>query len=242
MRSLFLVLAVILSAASAAPQAAQQQPQPPQSAARASSAAPAQSSDPDVIACEAGDLDRCFPAVKVLQADATLAGDARTRWDAGCRRDDAKACFRLGLLLPLPDMLTPVTRACQLDLMEGCLFLAVLFESGESQNPRLGPAADDLYRKTCDRGLASGCLSLASRFDRPGASPADREQALALLDRACRMDERIGCERAHQLRCELGTASDCPAPGEGGPGGMLGGVLGDPSHAPPPPPPPPPGR
>jgi TPR repeat protein len=164
---------------------------------------------PDLIACEKGDLPRCFDAVDRLRSLGSVRSAARTRWESGCQDDDARDCYRLALLVDTAERMPPLERACDLQLMEGCQLLGVIYEAGEPAEPELGPAAAALYARACDGAFAEGCLSLASRLDHTGASGDDRARALVLFDRACALDAKIGCERAQELRCELGTGKDC---------------------------------
>jgi hypothetical protein len=221
MRLLVLAVAVVLCAASAQPerQAAAPAPVPARKAAI----------PPEVVACEAGDLDRCFDAAKLLRADIPLGNQADARWKAGCQRDQREDCFRLGLLIPI-EGIPWFTRSCDLGLTRGCYMLGLRIEYKDR------PAAESLFRRTCDSDYAWGCLALASSIQR---TAPDSDDALALLDRACTLEEPDGCLRARGMRCLRGSTSDCSPPAAKRPPGEVGGIVAEPGRSPPPPPPPP---
>ena len=89
------------------------------------------------------------------------------------------------------DEATPLfERACELGDADGCLRLAARSEgAGEPEE------VDRWYRDACRGDLAIACVRLARRIrdERPA-------EALALLERACDLEDHSACEEADALR------------------------------------------
>ena len=192
---------------------------------------PLESDDPELRACESGKLWRCHIAAENLRgqdSDPGLPARVFARWRAGCERDVAADCFRAAQLAgDLARSVSFLSRACRLDLLEGCHSLASRYRmKADEGHPDLARRADALDRSSCERGLGDACTALADLIEWGEPTPADRARALALYQRGCTLGDQDACELAFRLGCELDAHADCDPEEDGG--AVIGGVVGGP--------------
>ncbi|HEX3905378.1 MAG TPA: hypothetical protein VH853_21315 [Polyangia bacterium] len=130
------------------------------------------------------DVDRGVVLLESSCAD----GDAASCLSLGGHyrdRGDAKAFARASDLL---------TRACDLKLAEGCVEMAVLYETRERHDAR--PVLDG-YRRACDLGYAKGCALYAAAQQR--RAPGEPHAGDDALIRACGLGELASCHALGRL-------------------------------------------
>jgi len=165
---------------------------------------PDQAKDAFTQACRRGLTIGCSNASRVGHADGAPKSVPPNITDFELVLRDGKG--------QLPDR-TPfelLTRACTLDWMVGCYYLAELYRegSGTSQDR---PVAASFFGKACTGGVAGACSDLGLMYKVGDGIGRDRNQALAYLKKACDLGMAPACR---WLREEQASASPPPQPAE----------------------------
>lgn len=111
---------------------------------------------------------------------------AKPLFEKACDNGDGEGCWERGMLFSSPQTIETseraamwFDRACTLSFMQGCSFLAGIFERGELGSVDK-PAAHDLYVQACEGGNTFACTDAARTHADPGSMAA-----VALLQSAC---------------------------------------------------------
>jgi len=147
---------------------------------------PEQAKDAFTQACRLGLPVGCSNASRAGHADGNPSSVAPNVVDFELVLRDGKGTQ--------PDR-TPVellTRACTLDWMVGCHYLAELYRegSGTSQNR---PMAASFFEKACTGGVAGACSDLGLMYKVGDGVDPDRNRALTYLKKACDLGMSQAC-------------------------------------------------
>ncbi len=148
-----------------------------------------------------------------------------------CDQNDAKACLALGAMYHVGDGVHQnfpkarelYTKACQLELAEGCTHLAYMYENGHAG---IHPAkALDLYAKACEMGDMSACASVAKLYENGVGTDENMQKAVDYYDKACEAADAKSCTHLgtlyeqdgndayavlyYQKACDANDASTC---------------------------------
>jgi TPR repeat protein len=122
---------------------------------------------------------------------------------AACDKKDALACRIEGMCLSddwharkspmdIPKAITALTSACDLGDAIGCARLGWL-QAAESKDESGLTQAYASYQKSCDLGLAEGCIGVAAYLQHGIGTPADPDKARAIASEWCARGSREAC-------------------------------------------------
>jgi hypothetical protein len=85
-------------------------------------------------------------------------------------------------------------KACNLNDLDGCSYLAGLYERGEGVGRNVEKAIN-IHRRVCEAGAAIGCNALGYVYYLgKGGTPKSIPRAMSLFKQACDLDPRAGCD------------------------------------------------
>ena len=144
--------------------------------------------------CTAGDGALCFAASKILDAgglgidkDVMRAAELRKR---ACETGHAATCLRLSTETDKPEKREPlIDKACALGLLKACSQVA---QENAAKNTTRGAKA---IQRACELGDGEWCV----RIGEDAAKAGDKDKAVELFTRACKLGSNHGCSQAKQL-------------------------------------------
>jgi TPR repeat protein len=147
--------------------------------------------------CEGGDARACAPASDRHHAKGEDPRAVELA-ERGCKAGGVRACYELGLFYR--DHVAPAAdprratqlleQTCEQGLAVGCYELAVLLGKNGLANDN---AARSFYRRGCDGSVGPSCVLEAFMILRGRGGPHDQTLATRRLERACELNEAIGC-------------------------------------------------
>jgi TPR repeat protein len=156
-------------------------------------------------ACDDGVPKACADYAARLQKGEYVLRDvprAAVLYDTACVGGVGQACTSLGALLQKrsvagvkTDSLRAtrlLTRGCELQSMEGCSRLGILYQAGAGV-PKDPARAASLYTQACDGADMLGCAHLGLVYADSAAPAHDFAKAAALFKRSCDAKVAIGC-------------------------------------------------
>jgi TPR repeat protein len=156
-------------------------------------------------ACALRDGRSCFNAhVVYWKGDWGEADPPRaTRLlERSCELDFPHGCFRLGFDLRLRDKyfeaFDALKKACDLNNLAGCYYLAGHYEKGEGVRQST-PLALAALNKSCDGEYASSCVRLGFIYRIGQLVQKDDVKAMELFGKACDLKNNTGCEQFAKL-------------------------------------------
>lgn len=144
--------------------------------------------------CETGDGALCFAASKVLDTggpgidkDVMRATELRKQ---ACNGGHAVTCLRLSTETDKEDKRGPlIDKACALGLRKACAQLATELSSKNTTK------AAKMIERSCQLGEGEWCVRLGEDF----AKANERDKAIEMFTRACKLGSDTGCSQARQL-------------------------------------------
>lgn len=156
----------------------------------------------DENACDAAGYRRLFGLAGPRDPDGGLAMLLKA-----CAEDLAAACYDAGYALAngmvvardVAAARTLLEEACARSHAEACVRLGTLLEAEPAEARRAYAKARDLWRTSCDRGVARSCEELADMVKNGQGGRKSARGARRILKEACESDPRTCARLAHFL-------------------------------------------
>jgi TPR repeat protein len=154
------------------------------------------------------DESATFLAYRCAQGNSDACARQTAALRRGCKGGDGHACTLMGIKRKTGRDLSQdhalatgyFAQACQHGDAAGCWYLGGSHERGQG-TPQSVPVAAEYYEKACSLGEPNGCYSLGLLAEHRKSSDRaeDLAQARAYYLRACRLQGKSDCPKAHRL-------------------------------------------
>jgi len=175
--------------------------------------------------CNDGDPDGCMGLGHMYGSfappdeakSASFSRQGVDRWSEACKKSDGAACFRValahhegrGVETDFGKHLELMRRACELGYADGCAEEAAGYKTSETTSDDAKSPA--LFERACLAGVQrrQPCKEAGFLYVDGEGVPADKPKGVALLQRACALDEVSSCLKAGAMLREAdGVTAD----------------------------------
>ncbi len=143
----------------------------------------------------------CIAALTLALAGGAFADnlDLELMLSESCQKGNSSGCVGLELIKESKqenpaEMIDMLDKKCAEDNAAACAALGDIYKNDHNGSAEASNETIKVYRESCDKGSATGCIGLGLlATDAPSVS-ADENKALEYYKKACALGDDLGCK------------------------------------------------